>query len=370
MADCICEMELRSFIDNLDYNAQRELFRICFPETDGAASQSAEHYRWKFRSFPAAPPAYEYVANEDGQLVGYYAAIPYQYWIKDRLHTVAMICDVMTHPQMRGRGVFKKLGAHATSELQKEGLSFATGYPVRPEVIPGHLSVGWRIMFELPVYVVPLRLDAVLKERNLGILSPLARGACVVWRRISSLINMIFGGREKLQQCEVRSVIFSQGSFTKEYEDFLSEWRRGVGVTLNKNCQFLDWRLQAPDTEYHISSLRSNGKIVGLAISRRTSLQGIPSLAVLDMMIHPSFESYVSLLHNELYALAVQQEVELIAIMCSRTSARRLKLLRNSFIKTPLEFKFILKELSPELDSSFLGEEQNWSLMWLDSDDL
>jgi hypothetical protein len=37
-----------------------------------------------------------------------------------------------------------------------------TGYPIRPEVIPGHLKVGWSIVAKLPVYVKVVRTDALL----------------------------------------------------------------------------------------------------------------------------------------------------------------------------------------------------------------
>jgi len=43
-------------------------------------------------------------------------------------------------------------GRYATEIMADEGVSFVTGYPIRPSVLPGHIKVGWKVAFDLPVY--------------------------------------------------------------------------------------------------------------------------------------------------------------------------------------------------------------------------
>ena len=50
-----------SYKENL--SRQRELFKDCFPETNGDRIQSNEHYMWKFHSFPNAVHSWEYSAS-------------------------------------------------------------------------------------------------------------------------------------------------------------------------------------------------------------------------------------------------------------------------------------------------------------------
>jgi len=152
---------------------QSTLFRECVPENAGLAPETDAFYRWKFQSFPDDPHSYEYIArDDDGSLVGYYAALPFEYSIGSTPLPCGMVCDVMTSPHMRGKGVFTKLGAYSLKELKAAGVDFVTGYPIRPEVIPGHLKVGWEIAFKLPMYLFPMCVDTLLAQRKLGFLSP------------------------------------------------------------------------------------------------------------------------------------------------------------------------------------------------------
>ena len=106
------------------------------------------------------------MAIEDGRILGYYAAIPYPYQIGGRRLLVGMVCDVMTHSDARGRGVFTELGRFALSSLEATDLAFVTGYPIRPEVMGGHLRAGWQVAFALPMYLMPLRADSMLASKG------------------------------------------------------------------------------------------------------------------------------------------------------------------------------------------------------------
>ena len=121
------EIVYRPYTD-LDYKNQRKLFELSFPEAIGTPATGDLHYQWKFGSFPSEIPSYQYVATEPTELVGYYAAIPYQYQINGltnkMIFTCGMVCDVMTHPDRRGKGIFTKIGHYATDEMKLKNLSF------------------------------------------------------------------------------------------------------------------------------------------------------------------------------------------------------------------------------------------------------
>jgi hypothetical protein len=136
-----------------DLARQRALFCESFPENVGTSSESNAHYFWKFHSFPGALKSYEFGAYAENELIGYYAAIPYRYEISGEVKSCGMVCDVMTHPKMRGQGVFAGIGNFSTQSMKEAGVDFTTGYPIRPGVIPGHLKVGWKIIFDLPMYI-------------------------------------------------------------------------------------------------------------------------------------------------------------------------------------------------------------------------
>ena len=70
---------------------QRDLFKDCFPETNGEVIQEEVHYRWKFHSYPNVVPSYEYACYLDSEMAGYYAAIPFRYKIGERITPVGMV---------------------------------------------------------------------------------------------------------------------------------------------------------------------------------------------------------------------------------------------------------------------------------------
>jgi hypothetical protein len=56
--------------------------------------------------------------------------------------------------------------------------------------------------------------------------------------------------------------------------------------------------------------------------------------------------------------------------MASNSTFKKHHMRKSGFIKSPYQFSFILKNLSKEYSNSFLKNEKNWHLMWIDSDNL
>ena len=338
---------------------------MCFPEVRGTAAESNAFYRWKYHGMPGAVASYEYVARLDGEMVGYYAAIPYPYVIGGMPMMAGMVCDVMTHPKVRGKGVFTTIGRYATQDLEKRGVNFTTGYPVRPEVIPGHLRVGWEQPFDLPVYLSPVRSDAVLAAMKLGVMAPAGNLLLRVW-------NRVLAPRKAGAAKGVRVEVVGGGTLNQleGLPEFLEEWRATQKYCLGKDLTFLGWRLGTVGAEYDLTLLREGTRIVGMAITRSTTLRGIPTLAIVDLMAVPKGIEEISHLLSRLRQLAVERGVDVVAGMFTRTWARRYRLLGNGFLRAPVTFKFITKYLNNPVDKSDFLKEDNWHLTWVDSDDL
>ena len=63
---------------------QRRLFIECFPEKIGAPDEKLEYYEWKFHSYPSERKSFEYCAVYEGEIIGYYAAVPHYYLINGK----------------------------------------------------------------------------------------------------------------------------------------------------------------------------------------------------------------------------------------------------------------------------------------------
>lgn len=358
------EITYQTFPYLQDLAPQRELFRAAFPENAGTPAETGAHYTWKFHSFPANPHSYEYGAYAEKELVGYYAAIPYAYRINGQHATCGMVCDVMTHPKMQGKGIFTGIGRHATCDLQKNGVDFTSGYPIRPEVIPGHLKVGWKIVFDLPMYIKLIRANAVLRSKKLGFTAPFVNLGLSSANPFFSLLNR----KNHDYTCDTMNrdeFIQMEG-----YETFFEKWKTQQQNVLIKTKEFLKWRTGAPRTEYHFIVVRKNNDIAGIAITRFVVLKDIPSIAMLDLMVLNEEQNSLNHIYDALKKVAAIHNAEAIITMMSPGCAVRYRLAGMGFLKSPFKFSLIIKKLNSEIDDTALFDESKWHLMWVDSDDL
>jgi hypothetical protein len=355
-------MELK--FSHFDYNdnltQQRELFKDCFPETNGELIQQEIYYKWKFHSFPNEVTSWEYASYIEKDMVGYYAAIPYRYKIGDKQVSVGMVCDVMTSSKYRGKGIFTKMGSYSTTELSSH-VPFTMGYPIRKEVIPGHLKVGWKIPFSLPLYMKFIRFDSLFKVKKVGFLAPLANIAIGV-------LNAIW--KTKIS----KEYTFSLSNNIQDvigYDEFAHEWSSSVANSLIKDIDFARWRYSAPGKDYSFLALNNTvGKLIGFVAIRKIIKEGVPSFGILDYMVLKGSENVHGLINKVLVDLAKREKVEAIMTMMSSASAQNYRLLSNGFFKSPFVFQLIIKNLTNEFTDDELFNENDWHLMWVDSDDL
>ena len=254
-----------------------------------------------------------------------------------------MVCDVMTGIKARGKGVFTKLGVYATNELINENLAFTTGYPIRPEVIPGHLKAGWEKIFDLPLYISFLKTNSLLKQKSLSALS-------FIPNYLLKVFHFVMGSSRSIDyDLETSQFTNKEINSIEGFEDFLLEWEQDKSVVLVKSKPFLIWRLNAPGKEYELNILTDKKKIVGAAITRYIIKEGIPSLAILDFMVLNNNRKYSNNLHRIIHSRAKSLGAEAILVMASRTDAKRLNFLKNGFIKSPFKFSLIIKKLNARL---------------------
>ncbi len=93
-------------------------------------------------------------------------------------------------------------------------------------------------------------------------------------------------------------------------------------------------------------------------------------LAIVDFMLLSHVQSAVGRLHEEIARLARECGVAAVVIMVSRPEARFLRLARNGFFRSPVEFKLILKWLAQSPPPVPFWQADSWHLAWADTDNL
>lgn len=348
---------------NVDESARAALFALSFPETAGTPVATPSHYQWKFRAFPASPASYEYVVATENRLSAYYAALPYPYRTPAGPCTAGMVCDVMTHPDDRGKGLFTHIGRYATDGLAEQGLAFTTGYPIRPEVLPGHLKVGWKVVEKMPVWLRPVASRSLLPgflKALAPLVDPVMRVA-MLWTRPGS------GYQVDILDRHAFLVRMAQDG---RIDALIERWQSAVPVALRKDRQFLEWRTAAPGAEYRFALLSVGDSVLGLSVLRPTTLKGIACLAMLDFMMDPDRCDGALALHHGVAMHARSSGLDAVACMSSRQWASRYRFMRSGYVRTPATFSLIVKKLDQDLPDDMLFDPTSWHPFWLDSDDL
>jgi|Laugresbdmm110sn_1035088.scaffolds.fasta_scaffold01453_2 hypothetical protein len=359
-------IHFRKFDFKSELANQRELFIECFPEHSESSMLSNEHYLWKFQSKPGHIPSAEYVAvDEQNDLLGYYAAIPYQYNVNGKTSEAAMVCDVMTGVKARGKGVFTNLGIYSTDEFKQLDFDFTTGYPIRKEVIPGHLKAGWSINHELPLYARFIKFDSFLKNKKIGFLAPIVN---FIYSTCTSLFELVFRFRTKAIKIENYSSF--QIDEIDGLDEFCEKWGSQLTISLKKSSAFLNWRLGAPEKKYHIIIARKKTSIIGMLVATEIMKEGVPCVAILDLSVLEENYSISNLLTYQIMQIGKSHGAELLLIMIGKKWYIKYRLFAHSFIKTPFKFYLILKKISNRVNGEILNNENNWHLTWIDSDDL
>lgn len=340
-----------------DLEKQRELFADAFAEV---ADKSIESYNWQFRQFPNREnSSFEFCSFIDDKMIGYYAAIPYRYKIMGTLTDVGMVCGVMISTKHRGKGIFTQMGIYSTTELSKS-VSFTTGYPIRRSVIPGHLKVGWKIAFELPLYVKLIKSNSLFKHKRISFLSYLVNPFLSLYNYLLKTKSAHF----------YDSIYYSEISSIEGYDEFVNEWAETIPNTLVKDSEFAKWRYSRPWKNYSFIVIKNADRIVGFTSYCSIIKENVPSYCLLDLMILPDYDDCIGFLFKNIYKKAKVEGVEAIMFMMSKHSAQKYKVFKNGFFRSPYKFHLIIKNLTNQFHTDILLKEENWHLMWVDSDDL
>lgn len=346
----------------------RRLFQDCFPETAGTSLETPEHYLWKFGTEGKDSPSCEFGAFADSErLVGYYAALPFRYKLAGSEVLAGLVCDVMTDSSMRGKGIFTAQGRYATAEMAKDGIAFCTGYPIRKEVFPGHLKVGWKIAFKLPVYFKLLDPVVALAGRTRAArwAGAAARPVCRMYQKS---VRICGGAWSRAGTC--RRFTAEEFFERPEYAAFHERWGIQYSHYLVRTSRFFRWRLSPPRATYTILAVYDRAELAGFAVVRNSAVAGMDVTAVVEFMVLPGRERNCRLLHRNLEVFCRESATAGIVILCTTPDATRWQLYRNGYVKSPVQFTLILKWLAASPEPVAFSDARAWHLTWVDTDNL
>lgn len=135
--------------------------------------KSEEYWKWKHvdNPFGKSPVL---LAVEEGQIIGLRAFMQWGWKKNESICNAIRAVDTATHPEHRGKGIFKELTLGLLDECKNEYMDLVFNTPNNKSK-PGYLKMGWKEAGKLPVNVgfkKPLRiiLNKIKKNTNIRFL--------------------------------------------------------------------------------------------------------------------------------------------------------------------------------------------------------
>lgn len=352
---------IREFEDQ-DIAGILELGKVVFPEAE-EGKFDRRFWAWEFMDNPTGQSRIWVAVDRGNDIVGHYAIIPTKLKAGTHELTASIVVDVMIHPNYRRQGMFEQLGRLALEQVGKEGLKYSYGFPVRPEVMPGHLKVGWRQVFSIPVLVRPVRIDKLLKR-----VLPYEPLQAIFAQLFDPLVGIVF--RKKRvnlgSSVEIRNIL----SFDEPFDELWLRNKDQFPFIQVRDRRFLNWRyFQNPCRKYEVLAAATSRRVLGYIVSRRVRIFEFNCLAIVDFLIDHSAKEALELLLNQLiYEASKDHFVDLIACMITPGNPYSTQLRRHLFLPSGKKFWFIVRANAKDPITDEMSKVRNWFLTWGDTD--
>ena len=285
-------------------------------------------------------------------MLTFYGVLPRIYSCFGTKVNIGLVVDVMTSPPHRGKGLFVDSGEKSLAQLQLSNVAGVIGFPIREEVMPGHLKVGWGVQFDMPIYILPVGRAKAQSLRKFTF---------SIFARIIEFSTRIL----RITKDQVREASVAESMLSGFLPDFYSSQISEMQVSLEKSAEFLKWRLNRPGSEYRVLLCPSETPHA-VAIVRQITLNGYATLAVLDF--ESDGEKWSKPLVKNLVTYAINHQLEVIAFSTNKTNAKRLGIIRLGFFRTHRKFKVITRNINLRAVQFTKASEGSFRMTWIDSD--
>lgn len=221
-------MEIRFYNDDDEYGVM-ELDRLL--ETHPWNRRSLSNWRWKYKGGNPAGEPIMVVASHDDEVVGFFSAMPMDYWMngEDVLgsHSIAM----MIKPEWQNRGLIKFVADKVLEEVENRGFLFTYGYP-NDNAYELHVQhLGYNDISDQKLY-----------EKQLD-------------------------GEEEIGENDSKLEFKKIDHFGSDVDELWQRTKLNLTVALKRSSKFLNWRyIQRPDHKYYCFGVYEGKTLQGYCV--------------------------------------------------------------------------------------------------------
>jgi GNAT superfamily N-acetyltransferase len=222
-------------------------------------------WRWKYLCNPSNPPdgPAVFVAESGGRLVAAEsfeaATLILETGAGKRRLRAGQPSNLMTHPSMRGQGLFYRMTAAFEESAVSNGFSLAYGHP-NANSLHGYRKMGWTDYGWLSSYATYFGLrghkGAGIRLSTSSAKRTIVSGTC----RVLSIL-------EDSWHADSSDVFVSDVEpYAEAIEELCANRPTGCGICGERSAAFVRWRFARPDRYYRLFGLTSCGRLTAYAV--------------------------------------------------------------------------------------------------------
>jgi GNAT superfamily N-acetyltransferase len=217
------------------------------------------NWRWKYTGENPAGESIMYYADNNGEIVGHFAAIPMWYWINGEQVRASHSIAMMIKPEWQNRGLIKFVGDKLLKDLEAQNFPFTYGYP-NENAYELHIQfwkyteIAQQTLFE---------------------------------RKLDSTSNIL------LQEFSTSLIFKKIEKFDDSVNTLWEENKNHFKAIVIRNSNFLNWRyLARPDVSYYSFGAYENDRLVGYCVLKLYQEDQILRGHFVDLFTSPHEKEY------------------------------------------------------------------------------
>ena len=218
------------------------------------------HWKWKYLENPTGKRCI-FVAQDNGHIVGHYAAVPTYMNLKGLKVLGAQRTDAAVDARYRGKGMFGALYRESCSAAASDGIQFLYG-------VPNEMSYGRLLKLGTSDSPGLPRLEKILDTRAvIEMTTHSAKIATVAEKPAHALLKLWKGDRKpkSVDHVKISRVLTLDGRF----DDLWLKAKDDSRISVWKDSGYLNWRyLACPDREYTVLAAEERGNLIGFTVLR------------------------------------------------------------------------------------------------------
>lgn len=347
-------------------NQYLELTGLATATYPGGELTNPDFLRWEYEKNPAGPAILS-LDKSESTLNAQYVVLPWRFRMYGHETAGSLSLNTMTHPDARGRGLFKQLAMRTYDELESMGVGFTVGFPNRNSAPGFQRSLGFTTLGALPFLIRPLRWMSVMRRFITGSAE-----------RKGSSLELAVNPASVFRSKEWCVSVVNASFWDHRWDDFLQSFYSDKRIVSVRDASFMDWRYnQCPTRNYRVLVVTDNSEstVHGFVVLGAQELMGLKCGVLVDFGMRNevgSENAFGFLLHVAAHRMKAGR-MDAIVSACNASCLEYGMIKRSGFIRIPERLlpqplNFIYRRHGKEASRSAIPPFSDWFLTFGDYD--